>query len=157
MTAAELIRSRANRQLPNMGLTSWQGEVVRKTDVVTAKNYLREDEKDGLNRIVVMWLDFAEDQAKRRKQIFMSDWERKLDEFLRFNERKVLSNAGQTSKKEADNHAKDEYEQFEVIRREHQENIAETEYLKQLEEAAKKLPVPKKKSYKSADKQGGRQ
>ena len=55
----------------------------------------------------------------------MSDWERKLDEFLRFNERKVLSNAGQISKKEADNHAKGEYEQFEIIRREHQEVIAE--------------------------------
>jgi len=94
MTAAELIRSLANHQLPNMGLASWQGEVVRKTDVVTAKNYLRKNEIGGLNRIVVMWLDFAEDQAKRRKQIFMSDWERKLDEFLRFNERKVLSNAG---------------------------------------------------------------
>ena len=157
MTAAELIQSRANHQLPNMGLTSWQGEVVRKTDVVTAKNYLRENEIDGLNRIVVMWLDFAEDQAKRRKQIFMRDWERKLDEFLRFNERKVLSNAGQISKKEADNHAKDEYEQFEIIRREHREMIAETEYLKQLEAAAEKLPAPKKNPRKAADKKRGRQ
>jgi len=87
----------------------------------------------------------------------MNDWERKLDKFLRFNERKVLSNAGQISKKEADNHAKGEYEQFEIIRREHQEVIAETEYLKQLEEAAKKLPAPKKHPGKSADKKGGRQ
>ena len=74
MTAAELISSRANHMLPNMGLTTWRGDEVRKTDVTVAKNYLDEKEIDELNRIVVMWLDFAEDQARRRKQVFMSDW-----------------------------------------------------------------------------------
>ena len=91
MTAAELIRSRSDHLLPNMGLTTWKGGEVRKTDVTTAKNYLKEDEVEGLNRIVTMWLDFAEDQAKRRKQVFMKDWEQKLNQFLRFNERRVLS------------------------------------------------------------------
>ena len=139
MTAAELIQSRANHLFPNMGLTSWKEGEVRKTDVTTAKNYLNEEEIDKLNRIVVMWLDFAEDQAKRRKQVFMKDWEQKLDEFLRFNDRKVLPNAGKVSKLAAEEHAKAEYAQFEVCRRAYKESIGEAETIKQLEEAAKEL------------------
>ena len=137
MTAAELIQSRANHMLPNIGLTSWKVGEVRKTDVTTAKNYLNEEEIDELNRIVVMWLDFAEDQAKRRKQVFMKDWEQKLDEFLRFNERKVLPNAGEVSKQDAEGHAKAEYERFEIRRRAYKESIGEAEIIKQLEEAVK--------------------
>lgn len=76
-----------------MGLTAWKGDTVRKGDVTVAKNYLNEREIDELNRIEVMFLDFAEDQARRRKQIFLDDWKSKLDEFLRFNERAVLSDA----------------------------------------------------------------
>jgi len=137
MTAAELIQSRADHLLPNMGLTSWKAGEVRKTDVTTAKNYLDEREIDELNRIVVMWLDFAEDQAKHRKQVFMKDWEQKLDEFLRFNDRKVLPNAGKVSKQAAEKYAKAEYEQFEVRRRAYKESVGEEESIKQLEEAAK--------------------
>lgn len=92
-TAPELIAERADGTLPNMGLTSWKGAVVRKADVTVAKNYLNADEIDGLNRIVVMWLDYAEDQAKRRRQVFLDDWARKLDEFLAFNERRACSRA----------------------------------------------------------------
>ena len=139
MTAAELIQSRANSQLPNMGLTTWKGDEVRKTDVATAKNYLKEDEINELNRIVVMWLDFSEDQAKHRKQVFMKDWEQKLDEFLRFNERKVLPNAGKVSKQDAEGHAKAEYERFEIRRRAYKESIGEAETIKQLEEAVKEI------------------
>lgn len=137
MTAAELIQSRANHLFPNMGLTNWEVGEVRKTDVTTAKNYLNEEEIDELNRIVVMWLDFAEDQAKRRKHVFMKDWEQKLDEFLRFNERKVLPNAGKVSKRAAEEYAKAEYEQLEVRRRAYKESIGQAETIKQLEEAAK--------------------
>lgn len=139
MTAAELIQSRADHLLPNMGLTTWKGGEVRKTDVTTAKNYLNESEINELNRIVTMWLDFAEDQAKRRKQIFMKDWEQKLDDFLRFNERQVLSNAGKVSKQAAEEHAKDEYEKFEIQRREYKEALGEVDNIKQLEQAAKTL------------------
>jgi len=139
MTAAELIQSRADHLLPNMGLTSWKVGEVRKTDVTIAKNYLNKEEIDELNRIVAMWLDFSEDQAKRRKQVFMKDWERKLDEFLRFNERKVLPNAGKVSKQDAEGHAIAEYEQFEVRRRAYKESIGEAETIKQLEEAVKEL------------------
>lgn len=144
MTAAELIQSRADHLLPNMGLTNWKGAEVRKTDVTTAKNYLKEEEIDELNRIVVMWLDFAEDQARRRKQVFMRDWEQKLGEFLRFNERQVLPNAGKVSKRSADERARSEYDKFAVRRREYKEALAEQDYVKELEEAAKSLPPGKK-------------
>jgi len=139
MTAAELIQRRANHELPNMGLTSWKGDEVRKTDVTIAKNYLTEPEIDELNRIVTMWLDFAEDQARRRKQIFMRDWERKLDEFLVFHDRRVLPNAGKVSKKVADEHARQEYERFTERRRAHREALGEAEAVKILEDTAKRL------------------
>ena len=139
MTAAELIQSRASHLLPNMGLTTWKGDEVRKADVVTAKNYLKEDEINDLNRIVVMWLDFSEDQAKHRKQVFMQDWEQKLDEFLRFNDRNVLPNAGKVSKQDAEGHAKAEYEQFEIRRRVVKESVGEAENINQLEKAARKI------------------
>lgn len=77
-----------------MGLTAWKGGVVRKGDVTVAKNYLRETEIDELNRIVVMFLDFAEDQAKRRKQIFLRTWQSRLEDFLRLNDRAILHDAG---------------------------------------------------------------
>ncbi len=150
LTAAELIQSRADHLLPNMGLTTWKGGELRKTDVTTAKNYLKEDEIEELNRIVTMWLDFAEDQAKRRKQVFMKDWEQKLDDFLRFNERRVLPDAGKVSKKQAEDHAKAEYELFEMRRREYKESLGETDYVKQLEEAARLLPAGKKKGGKNS-------
>ena len=144
MTAAELITSRADYMLSNMGLTSWRGDEVRKSDVTIAKNYLKEHEIDELNRIVVMWLDFAEDQARRRKRIFMKDWERKLDDFLRFNERQVLPHAGRVNKQSAEYHARAEYEKFSARRRQYKEAIGEAETIKQLEKAAKLLPEKRK-------------
>lgn len=145
MTASELIRSRADHTKSNMGLMSFKAGEVRKTDVTVAKNYLTEKEIDELNRIVVMWLDYAEDQARRRKQVFMKDWEQKLDEFLRFNERRVLENAGSVSKKHAEAHARDEYEQFAQRRREHKEAIGEEDVIRLLEEAARVFGSGKKK------------
>jgi hypothetical protein len=147
-TAAELIRDRADYASPNMGLTSWKGAEVHKADVGVAKNYLNKDEIDELNRIVVMWLDFAEDQARRRKQVFMKDWEQRLDEFLRFNDRKVLPNAGHVSHKMAESHAVAEYEKFEARRREFKESAGEAEAIRQLEEMAKQLPPAQKKRRK---------
>ena len=117
MTAAELIASRVDASKPDVGLTSYKGDEVRKTDVTVAKNYLREDEVKELNRIVNMWLDFAEDQALRRKQVFLQDWADKLDHFLSFNDRDVLSGAGKISKKAADEKAKLEFENFAEQRR----------------------------------------
>ena len=141
MTAAELIQSRASHNFPNMGLTTWKGDEVRKTDVIVAKNYLNEKEIDELNRIVVMWLDYAEDQARRRKQVFINDWQQKLDEFLKFNDRQVLTNKGHVSKQKADEFAKQEYERFAAHRRECKELVGAEENIKALESAAKQLPV----------------
>ncbi|WP_153188558.1 virulence RhuM family protein [Hafnia alvei] len=111
-TAAELIHKRADASQPHMGLTSYKGEEVRKGDVTVAKNYLSQDEVSELNRVVNMWLDFAEDQARRRRQVFLRDWQDKLDQFLQFNDREVLQGAGKVSKKMADEKAQAEYVQF---------------------------------------------
>lgn len=111
-TAAELIHLRANASQPHMGLTRFKGEEVRRSDVTVAKNYLVQDEVSELNRVVTMWLDFAEDQARRRQQVFLRDWQSKLDQFLQFNDRDVLQGAGSISKKMADEKAQAEYGQF---------------------------------------------
>ena len=111
-TAAELISERADAAKPNMGLTAWKGEKVRKGDVVIAKNYLNEEELKNLNRIVTMYLDYAEDQAKLHRQIFMRNWREKLDAFLQFNERDILENAGKVTKEIADKLAIERYEIF---------------------------------------------
>jgi hypothetical protein len=144
MTAPEIIASRANAGEPNMGLTSWKGGVVRKGDVTVAKNYLRAEEIDELNRVVVMFLDFAEDQARRRKQIFLNDWRTRLDEFLQFNDRNVLPDAGRVSRENADRNATEAYERFAARRRAQIEADAEDDALNQLEEVVKKLPRSKK-------------
>ena len=141
-TAPELIEERAHHELPNMGLSTWKGAAVRKTDVTVAKNYLNQEEIEELNRIVVMFLDYAEDQAKRRKQVFMKDWQEKLDGFLAFNERRVLPDAGKRSREQADTHALKEYARFEERRRALKEAEAE-KALRQLEQTAKKLPKKK--------------
>lgn len=139
-TAAELIAERADHRLPNMGLTTWKGDAVRKADVTVAKNHLREAEIEELNRIVVMWLDFAEDQARRRRQIFLRDWETRLDAFLRFNERDVLNDAGSVSRADADALASEEYERFTARRREMLEDEGERANLAALEAAVRRLP-----------------
>jgi hypothetical protein len=115
-TAAEIIAARANASKPNMGLTSWKGDKVRKGDVTIAKNYLSKEELEALNSIVNMYLDYAEDQAKRHKQVFMSDWRIKLDSFLKFNERNILSHAGTISHELATAKAEDQYEKYNLKR-----------------------------------------
>jgi len=111
-TAAELIHQRADASKPHMGLTSYKGNEVHKCDINVAKNYLNKDEVSELNRVVNMWLDFAEDQARRRQQVFLRDWQEKLDQFLQFNDRDVLQDAGKISKKMAEDKAQAEYIQF---------------------------------------------
>lgn len=99
-TAAEIIHERADRNKPNMGLTTWKNSPqgrIRKEDVAIAKNYLEERELDQLNRIVTMYLDYAELQARNMKVMYMRDWVEKLDAFLKFNERDILLDAGKVS------------------------------------------------------------
>lgn len=111
-TAAELIEQRADASKENMGLTTWKGEKVRKGDITVAKNYLTEKEIKSLNRIVTMYLDYAEDQAERRNPMYMKDWEEKLNAFLKFNERDILTGAGSISHEVAKELAEKEYEKF---------------------------------------------
>ena len=111
-TAAEIIVHRADASKSNMGLTAWKGVKVRKADVTVAKNYLNEDEIKALNRVVVMYLDYAEDRAGHRQPLYMRDWREKLDAFLRFNEREVLENAGKVSMEAAKVLALEEFEKF---------------------------------------------
>lgn len=139
-TAPELIAERVDSRKPNMGLTAWKSGTVRKGDVTIAKNYLREGEIDELNRIVVMFLDFAEDQARRRKQIFFHDWKEKFEDFLKLNERASLPGAGKVSRKQADSKAEAEYERFAARRRGQLEEEGERDALRQLEGEVEKLP-----------------
>ncbi len=144
-TAAEIISERADALKPNMGLTSWKGAKVRKGDVTIAKNYLNHEEMKHLNRIVEMYLNYAEDQAKRRRQVFMRDWRQKLDAFLQFNERDILTNAGKVTKEVADKLALDQYETFHHNRlasEAKEEALADDEELRHIEsviEEKKKL------------------
>jgi len=112
MTAAEIIHKRANSDKPNMGLTSFRGEKVRKGDIVIAKNYLKEDELRALNNLVEQYLVFAEGQAMRRIPMYMKDWIDKLNGFLSLNDRDILEDAGRISHEIAKQLAEAEYEKF---------------------------------------------
>ena len=111
-TAAEIVKQRADASQPNMGLTSWSGEKVRKADVSVAKNYLTQEELDTLNRIVTIYLEFAELQALNRKPMYMADWVAKLDDFLKISDRDILTHAGNVSHKEALENAHAEYNKY---------------------------------------------
>jgi hypothetical protein len=126
-TAAEIIISRADSQKENMGLTTWKnapGGQIRKTDVSIAKNYLNEDEMDNLNRIVSMYLDYAELQAKNQKLMNMKDWILKLDAFLQFNEKDILTNAGKVTAEIAKDFSENEYDTYRMI----QDRLLESDF-----------------------------
>lgn len=136
-TAAELIAARADATQPNMGLTSWKGRRVRQGDVTVAKNYLQQPEVDALNRIVVMYLDYAESMAERRKAVTMREWSEKLDAFLEFNERDVLKNAGRISAEIAERLAVESYAQYDASRRDaerREEDAKDADLLEQIEQ-----------------------
>jgi len=117
-TAAEIVHSRADAEKPHMGLTSWkrspEGKIL-KSDVSIAKNYLNKEELSGLNRIVEMYVLYAIDQAKRKMPMTMNDWEQKLNAFLKFNERDLLTNLGKISAEVAKEFAESEYEKYKPI------------------------------------------
>jgi hypothetical protein len=139
-----VIVARANAAAPNMGLKSWKGGKVRKGDVDTAKNYLNADETIDLNRIVTMFLDFAEDQARRRKSMTMAEWASRLDAFLAFNDRDVLANAGRVTADEAKRIAHHRFETFDTGRRASEANAADIEHLEEMLRLTEDLtPDPK--------------
>jgi hypothetical protein len=117
-TAPELVYKRADSTKQHMGLTSWenapQGKIL-KTDVAVAKNYLTTEELNSLGRIVNAYLELAEDRAKRHIPMTMEDWAKRLDKFLEFDERDILTNAGKISAKIAKDHAEDEFEKYRIV------------------------------------------
>jgi len=126
-TAAEIIIQRASHKKDNMGLTNWKnapdGKII-KSDVVIAKNYLNEKEIKALNRIVTMYLDYAEDQAEKGIPMTMKDWSEKLNVFLKFNERDILQNAGTISAEIAKSFAESEFQKYKPI----QDNLFESDF-----------------------------
>ncbi len=117
-TAAEIIYHRANHAKEYMGLSTWKNAPmgkVRKADVAIAKNYLEDKELKALNRIVTMYLDYAQDQAERNIPMTMNDWSQKLNAFLQFNEREILQNSGKITARLAKEFAVSEFEKYKVI------------------------------------------
>jgi len=141
-TAAEIIHSRVNSEKPNMGLTTWKNATkgaIRKTDVSIAKNYLNEREMDGLNRIVTMYLDYAEMQAQKGVVMYMKDWVERLNGFLQFNEKEILQDSGKISHEVAVALAESEYEKYQVI----QDRMLESDFDREV----KKLLDSKRENY----------
>ena len=140
-TAAELISSRVDSSKENMGLTTWKNAPkgkIRKTDVGIAKNYLNEKELNGLNRIVTMYLDFAELQASRGVVMYMKDWVKRLDAFLQFNESAILKDAGRVTHEVALTLAEKEFEKYRIT----QDRLLESDF----DKVVKKISKPNKKN-----------
>jgi hypothetical protein len=140
-TAAELIAERADSRKPNMGLTHWKGERPRKVDVTVAKNYLTEEELGMLNLIVDQYLSFAEFQARQRKPMYMGDWAKKLDGFLKLNEREILDNAGRISSRLGEEIAYKEFEKY----WERQKQIERGNPVNTLEDSVQKTSLQRKR------------
>ena len=137
-TAAEIIYERADAQKDFMGLTSWAGALPKRTDAEVAKNYLSADELDTLNRIVSLYLDFAELQAKSHQPMYMKDWIQKLDDFLKLSGKELLTHAGRISAEIAKQKADMEYDKFKV-RTANELTPVEIHFLENFEKEQKKL------------------
>lgn len=146
-TAAELIVARANPDADNMALTNWTGARIRKSDAVVSKNYLDAEELDHLNRLITMFLDFAEDRALRRMETRMADWLAQTDRFLSFNERSVLTGSGRISHEQMEIIIGERFASFDAHRRAAEGLAAEqqaAEELRQLAAEASRLTSAKK-------------
>jgi hypothetical protein len=143
-TAAEIIYNRADAKKDFMGLTSWTGRFPKKTDAEFAKNYLSEDELDTLNRIVTLYLDYAELQAKNKKPMYMKDWIEKRDDFMKISGWEILTLAGKISAEIAKLKADTEYDKFKKRSAEELSPV-EQHFLQSLEQTEKKLITAKKK------------
>jgi hypothetical protein len=146
-TSAELINERANAQLPHMGLQTFEGRNVRKSDISVGKNYLNKQESEELNRLVTMYLDFAENLVKRNSltsaPIRMQDWADKLDSFLTFNGFPVLNSYGKVRRDQAEQRALAEFERFSAL----QENQPKSDFESVAEEIRVTRKLPKAKTH----------
>lgn len=138
-TAAEIIVSRAKSDKSNMGLTSWKGAVVRKGDVIIAKNYLTEDELDSLNRLVVIFLETAEFRAKNRQDLTMIFWQQNIDNILVSNGLNLLSTKGSIGNKQMESIVEKIYSEFDTRRKQLDAQLADEQDLEDLKELEQKL------------------
>ena len=144
-TAAELIVSRADANKPNMGLTTWKGSIVRKGDVVIAKNYLQTDEIDSLNRLVDIFLTSAEERVKGRRDLTLDYWRKNVDGLLTFQEKDILHGHGSITNEEAEQLVKRVYDDFNSKRKQLEAREADEEDLKMLEDLEKTIVEQVKK------------
>ena len=138
-TAAELIVSRADASQPNMGLTTWKGSIVRKGDVIIAKNYLHNEEIDSLNRLVDIFLTSAEERVKGRRDLTLDYWRKNVDSLLTFQEKDILQGAGSITNYEAEEKAKQVYDVFNAKRKLMDAQTADADDLKMLEDLEKRI------------------
>ena len=138
-TAAELIVSRADATQPNMGLTTWKGSIVRKGDVIIAKNYLQTEEIDSLNRLVDIFLTSAEERVKGRRDLTLDYWRKNVDSLLTFQEKDILQGVGSITNYEAEEKAKQVYDVFNTKRKQMEVQTADADDLKMLEDLEKRI------------------
>lgn len=138
-TAAEIVMNRADAKKPNMGLTSWKGCIVRKGDVIIAKNYLNKDEIDTLNRLVTLFLEAAELRVKERKDLTLGFWRSNVDGLLSFQDKPLLTGKGNVTAIESENFAKNEYEQFNSERKRLAALEADAEDIRYLDDLEKRI------------------
>ena len=138
-TAAEIVVSRADASQPNMALTSWKGKIVRKQDIYIAKNYLTEDELDSLNRMVVIFLEIAELQAKDRKDITMKFWRENVNDIITFNKKNLLVGKGSLSNEQMEKIVENIYEKFHTERKHFELQQADAEDMEELRQLEKKI------------------
>ena len=138
-TAAELIVARANANQPNMGLTTWKGSIVRKGDVIIAKNYLQNEEIDSLNRLVDIFLTSAEERVKGRRDLTLDYWRKNVDNLLTFQEKDILQGSGSITNYEAEETAKQVYDVFNSKRKQVEAQNADADDLKMLEDLEQSL------------------
>ena len=138
-TAAELICARADADKPNMGLTAWKGNIVRKGDVTIAKNYLQKDEINNLNRLVDIFLTSAEMRVGDRHALKLEYWRKNVDNLLMFQEKDILHSKGSISNAEMEKLVQQQYDQFNERRKHYEAEIADAEDIKELEELEKSL------------------
>ena len=133
-TAAEIIVSRADDTKPNMGLTTWKGSIVRKGDIIIAKNYLNEDEIDTLNRLVTLFLESAELRVKERKDLTLDFWRENVKMLLTFQGKELLMGNGSVSNAEMEEHVRSVYEKFDTKRKAYEAQLADEEDMKLLDD-----------------------
>lgn len=143
-TAAEIVVSRANPNLPNMALTSWKGKVVRKQDIYIAKNYLTEDEIDNLNRFVIVFLETAELRAKNRQDITMTFWKENIDKIILLNDKAILQGKGKVSHPQMEKKVDALFASFDAKRKVEEAKQADAQDLEELKALESKIKNNKK-------------